>query len=1302
MNHRDNLNATLPDEIAALARHPNKTVSDIFSVPRHPVMYTRTGYILRLHITNFLTHRDKVVDFECPVSLIHGPNGAGKSSILQAIHFVLCGKAKNIRDNCEKFSNLKTVVCLKDTNTNVQTTQCSVIAYFYHQGSADFSGPIIGLKRTVTNEVTNFFLCSNFPSSTKSTPQFERISFEKAHSILVSMGHFPDNEITMVSQSRMKVLVRMKPVDRYKIFSTAVSFDEIETNLAISQASLQNSLDNSEKIFTEIKRLMHDRKRVGKKIKAMKEYYEADVNLNKAGLRKVALYIQKQRVHIQNHRLDVEEAEKKELAQLSAEYDRQQAAKANLEPYLKRCNIEIDELTARLDKDKTQLMELVDELAVKKSELEQLAKHINSLESEIKNGHEDAVRLKREIAQHSEILNKATTAQDCLIPPEKSEEHRRLEAEEYALQSKVLQLQDQKRTLDTALFAIFKQKEWRQDKKNEAVQKCETAKNQLNYLQRQLELESSANTAPEKCISSLHPMNHQIYTSIKAATFSGDVVAPLAAYIWVQESFAEFAPIIRRVIGQDLLNTIAYRDKNDEYKLRNVLGRGKQLLNLLRSTTPSMDEYNMLIKELASEYKGKVLSVMQCLGNTSPLALEVLQLRIQLSRLVICENIEVARIVLNIGKRLQVSFRCLPKDRECIMFIGNKNSVVMKPAYSSRGSIKVQSLYSATTNSSNLRIEIQNQQRIYEMVRTELEANYSPAKLSLVEAQETLKRNELQAQIDSVSAELIRISQTIEENSINLIQFKQKYAESVEAYSAQQRELQKESKQVERSRGIVQSSESKLVALGVKLTEMEADHEKSKALLKDKKDILDQQERLYNKSETGVAELENEISAKVKHRESIQVDNLDKQISQTESAIAACQAKVRTLRDFLISAQHTILNDLQTFLEVFENLSKLAPEYQEKQDKLLREFLGEPHQYNPPLTDNSISATRVQDQSDSCFRELYVRLCSSEDAESVYYNMRTCVVFLLVDFIAEYPVFAGGQDTKGAGCIPDSSHGDNEQLLVIIHRFLSSVSEDIQRIEERKHELAKEFHGDIEAEKQNLLGMEDAIQKNTKKYNVVMQEIISVGELAVRQIIKLTSIRARAEHEISFHFQQTSEITGINQRLYFQFPALPTVSSKLLEIIDKRIADQYYDICGTQLHASWGEPLNKSATDVGDTLDGSTQQLITTVISSKGSIDIRSTTRGVTSLSGGESTFISLCFMFSCWLVIRTRYAQIDEWDVFMDATRRKKAFKLMMDAILQTSVQVVLVTPSDVDISDFDEATKKVIGVIKLLSIRS
>lgn len=182
------------------------------------------------------------------------------------------------------------------------------------------------------------------------------------------------------------------------------------------------------------------------------------------------------------------------------------------------------------------------------------------------------------------------------------------------------------------------------------------------------------------------------------------------------------------------------------------------------------------------------------------------------------------------------------------------------------------------------------------------------------------------------------------------------------------------------------------------------------------------------------------------------------------------------------------------------------------------------------------------DQNHSPFRELYAILCANENIDSSYYNPVTRLAFLLVDFLADYSIFAEGQDAKDIKSIPDSSYEDNEQLLININNLLSAVSEEIQRIEEKKHELAQEFNGDIEAEKQHLLRIEDEIRAQTKEYTAILQEISSLGEIAVRQLIKLTSIRSYAEHDISFHFMQTSEITGINQRLYFQFPALPVVS----------------------------------------------------------------------------------------------------------------------------------------------------------------
>lgn len=70
-------------------------------------MYLRPGYILRVKLEGFLTHKYKVVDFTHPVTLIHGPNGSGKSSILQALHFVLLGNHGAIRDGVKSFEEFR-------------------------------------------------------------------------------------------------------------------------------------------------------------------------------------------------------------------------------------------------------------------------------------------------------------------------------------------------------------------------------------------------------------------------------------------------------------------------------------------------------------------------------------------------------------------------------------------------------------------------------------------------------------------------------------------------------------------------------------------------------------------------------------------------------------------------------------------------------------------------------------------------------------------------------------------------------------------------------------------------------------------------------------------------------------------------------------------------------------------------------------------------------------------------------------------------------------------------------------------
>ena len=85
----------------------------------------------------------------------------------------------------------------------------------------------------------------------------------------------------------------------------------------------------------------------------------------------------------------------------------------------------------------------------------------------------------------------------------------------------------------------------------------------------------------------------------------------------------------------------------------------------------------------------------------------------------------------------------------------------------------------------------------------------------------------------------------------------------------------------------------------------------------------------------------------------------------------------------------------------------------------------------------------------------------------------------------------------------------------------------------------------------------------------------------------------------------------------------------------------------------------------------------------EGQIKITGEERDVATYSGGEATFTSICFITACCRVIQAAYMQIDEWDVSMDSARRMRAFQMLVEVILHSSLQTVLVTPNDVDLED-------------------
>ena len=134
-------------------------------------MYLRPGYIIRVHIENFLTHQNKTVDFTTPITLIHGMNGSGKSSILQAIHFCLCSDRKAIRQDVKNWNDFKTRARIAGSTETGTAASSSVTVYF--------SGGAVLKRRIESSDITTFWLATEEMTSKGETVKKESVSTVK-------------------------------------------------------------------------------------------------------------------------------------------------------------------------------------------------------------------------------------------------------------------------------------------------------------------------------------------------------------------------------------------------------------------------------------------------------------------------------------------------------------------------------------------------------------------------------------------------------------------------------------------------------------------------------------------------------------------------------------------------------------------------------------------------------------------------------------------------------------------------------------------------------------------------------------------------------------------------------------------------------------------------------------------------------------------------------------------------------------------------------------------------------------------
>lgn len=80
-------------------------------------------------------------------------------------------------------------------------------------------------------------------------------------------------------------------------------------------------------------------------------------------------------------------------------------------------------------------------------------------------------------------------------------------------------------------------------------------------------------------------------------------------------------------------------------------------------------------------------------------------------------------------------------------------------------------------------------------------------------------------------------------------------------------------------------------------------------------------------------------------------------------------------------------------------------------------------------------------------------------------------------------------------------------------------------------------------------------------------------------------------------------------------------------------------------------------------------------------------------LSGGERSFASVCFLLSLWRSFRCPVKVLDEFDVFMDAVNRRTAISAFLEFFNENDMQAILITPlSTADLANSDVDIKVIV----------
>lgn len=209
------------------------------------------GTILKIHVVNFMCHKNLEIDLGPRINFIVGHNGSGKSAILTALSVCLGGKATNT----DRGKSLKELIRRGESRANISV-------YIQNTGSEayqrDLYGDVIEIVRTFSTDGSQSYKLKSNKGRIVSTKKEELINILDRFQILI------DNPLAILSQDAARsFLTSSTPVSLYNFLSQGINHEAMKRTIqqiSASSSKTQSGLEPLRKEF-EIKKSVLDKLR---------------------------------------------------------------------------------------------------------------------------------------------------------------------------------------------------------------------------------------------------------------------------------------------------------------------------------------------------------------------------------------------------------------------------------------------------------------------------------------------------------------------------------------------------------------------------------------------------------------------------------------------------------------------------------------------------------------------------------------------------------------------------------------------------------------------------------------------------------------------------------------------------------------------------------------------------------------------------------------------------------------------------------------------------------------------------------